>query len=124
MKKGMHILVVDDDQKVLDQLQSQLAEEGFEVTTALNGKIALELAEKKQPDIVTLDVMMPEMDGYETCFHLKENPKTNQIPVIMVTSRGKMKSRLTGMTFGADFYIAKPFEINDLLEIMGKALPA
>lgn len=124
MKKGKQILVVDDDQKVLDQLQSQLEENGYDVATALNGKSALEQVEKAQPDLITLDVMMPEMDGYETCFHLKENPDTSKIPVIMVTSRGKMKSRLTGMSFGADFYIAKPFEIDELLKLMQKALPA
>lgn len=124
MKKGMRILVVDDDQKVVDQLQAQLKEEGFDVVTALNGKDALDEIQKNPPDLITLDVMMPEMDGYETCFQLKENPATSQIPVIMVTSRGKMKSRLTGMSFGADFYIAKPFEIKELLELMQKALPA
>lgn len=124
MKKGKQILVVDDDQKVLDQLQSQLEEKGFKVATALNGKSALEQVGKKRPDLITLDIMMPEMDGYETCFYLKENPETSQIPVILVTSRGKMKSRLTGMSFGADFYIAKPFEIEALLELMEKAMPA
>ncbi len=124
MKKGKQILVVDDDPKVLDQLQSQLEEKGFKVSTALNGKSALEQVGKKRPDLITLDIMMPEMDGYETCFYLKENPETNQIPVILVTSRGKMKSRLTGMSFGADFYIAKPFEIEALLELMEKAMPA
>lgn len=124
MKTGKQILVVDDDPKVLDQLQSQLEEKGFKVSTALNGKLALEQVEKKRPDLITLDIMMPEMDGYETCFYLKENPQTNQIPVILVTSRGKMKSRLTGMSFGADFYIAKPFEIEALLELMEKAMPA
>lgn len=124
MKKGKHILVVDDDEKVLKQLESQLKEKGFEVSTALDGKSALEQVKKEQPDLITLDVMMPEMDGYETCFHLKEDPETKNIPVIMVTNRGKMKSRLTGISFGADFYISKPFEIEDLLELMEKALPA
>ena len=124
MKKSKRILVVDDDKKVLKQLEAELKQKGFEVVTALNGKQALKEVEKKAPDIITLDVMMPEMDGYETCFHLKENESTRGIPVIMVTSRGKMKARLASLSFGADFYIAKPFEIDDLLEVMEKALAA
>lgn len=122
--KKKRILVVDDDTNVLKQLESQLKEKGFDVVTALDGKSALKEVEKKSPDLITLDVMMPEMDGYETCFHLKENPETRDIPVIMVTSRGKMKARLASLTFGADYYIAKPFEIDDLLAVMKKALPA
>lgn len=124
MKKSKHILVVDDDKQILKQMEKQLKDKGFEVSTAVNGKEALEKIEKETPDVITLDVMMPEMDGYETCYHLKENPKTSKIPVIMVTSRGKMKAKLASFSFGADFYIAKPFEIEDLLGVVKKALAA
>ena len=122
MKKSKRILVVDDDAQILKQLEKQLRDKGFEVTTALNGKEALKKIEKETPDLITLDVMMPEMDGYETCYHLKENPQTSKIPVIMVTSRGKMKTKLASFSFGADFYIAKPFEIDELLGLVKKAL--
>lgn len=124
MKKNKRILVVDDDKQTLKQLEKQLKEKGFEVSTALNGKEALKKVGEDEPDVITLDVMMPEMDGYETCYHLKENPETSKIPVIMVTSRGKMKAKLASFSFGADYYIAKPFEIKDLLELVKKALAA
>ena len=124
MKKSKHILVVDDDKQILKQMEKQLKEKGFEVSTAVNGKEALKQIEKEAPDVITLDVMMPEMDGYETCYHLKENPQTSNIPVIMVTSRGKMKAKLASFSFGADFYIAKPFEIEELLGLVKKALAA
>jgi len=124
MKKSKRVLVVDDDKQLLKQLEKQLKEKGYEVSVAANGKEALKKAEKETPDVITLDVMMPEMDGYETCFHLKENPGTNKIPVIMLTSRGKMKAKLASFSFGADYYIAKPFEVEELVDLMEKALAA
>lgn len=124
MKKSKRILVVDDDKQLLKQLEKQLKDKGFEVTTALNGREALKKIEADLPDVITLDVMMPEMDGYETCYHLKENPQTRKIPVIMLTSRGKMKAKLASFSFGADYYIAKPFEIDDLMTVVKKALAA
>ncbi|HTV90898.1 MAG TPA: PleD family two-component system response regulator [Stellaceae bacterium] len=106
------VLVVDDVELNIKLLEAKLANEYFEVLTAGNGPRALELAETELPDIILLDVMMPRMDGFEVCERLKANPKTADIPVVMVTALSDVADRLRGLAVGADDFLTKP--VNDI----------
>ncbi len=103
------ILVVDDTKSNIEVLEGSLAQENYSVHVALSGKRALELAHRRQFDLILLDVMMPEMDGYETFQKLKEIPGCENTPVIFLTAQAENDSEMKGLSLGADDYIAKPF---------------
>lgn len=106
------VLVVDDLLANVRLLEAKLTAEYFDVSTAMNGVDALETIQRKQPDIVLLDVMMPGMDGIEVCQRIKSNPATQHIPVIMVTALDQPEDRVRGLEAGADDFLTKP--VNDL----------
>jgi len=106
------ILVVDDIAANVKLLQAKLSAEYYDVLTAENGRTAIEVAENQAPDIILLDVMMPGMDGFETCTELKDNPKTAHIPVVMVTALSDVADRVRGLESGADDFLSKP--VNDV----------
>ncbi len=108
------ILVVDDDPAVADILSRFLVREGYNVTVAHTGKEALERVGERHPDLILLDVMMPEMDGFTTCQHLKDNRHTALIPVTMLTGSDDYENRRRGIESGADDFLSKPFEQNIL----------
>lgn len=104
------ILLVDDEPDILEFLSYNLAKEGYEVYTANTGKEALEIAKKIRPDLVILDVMMPEMDGIETCRELRQNNDLKNVLVAFLTARGEDYSQIAGFDAGADDYINKPIK--------------
>lgn len=109
------ILAVDDDPMNLKLVAATLGKEGFEVLTANNGKEGYQKAIELLPDLVILDVMMPEMDGYQVCSQLRKNPKTANIPVMMLTSLSSVEQKIKGFDAGADDYLAKPFVPDELI---------
>jgi len=104
------ILVVDDEEDILEFLSYNLEKEGAKVYTANNGLEAIEIAKKKKPDLILLDVMMPEMDGVETCIQLRDKVETKNIVIAFLTARGEDYSQIAGFDAGADDYIAKPIK--------------
>lgn len=102
------ILLVDDEPDILEFVGYNLTREGFEVSTASNGVQAIERAKEFLPHLVLLDVMMPEMDGMETCRHLKEMPELARTNIVFLSARGEDESQLQGFDLGADDYITKP----------------
>ncbi len=109
------ILVVDDDHDILEMLSYNLRKEGYDVETAADGKKALEIAVTFNPDLIILDVMMPEMDGIETCRELRANPETANSLIAFLTARGEDYSQIAGFDAGADDYISKPIKPRVLL---------
>lgn len=113
------ILIVEDDPGISDFVNLELKHEGFETQIAETGRIALEKFESFEPDLILLDVMLPELSGMEV---LRRIRKTSSVPVIMVTARGETYDRINGLDAGADDYIPKPFEIEELLARMRAVL--
>jgi DNA-binding response OmpR family regulator len=109
--KKSTVLVVDDDIRMLRMMKRMLELEGFEVTIASNGDAALKSFEKEAPDLVLLDIMMPDMDGYTVCQRIRE---FSQVPIIMVTAKGDDKEKVEGLNLGADDYVTKPFSASEL----------
>ncbi len=115
MKKGK-ILVVDDEVNIIQILEFSIGSEGYEVVTASNGEEAIDKARREQPDLIILDVMMPRIDGYEACRILKSNPITKNIPVVLLTAKGRDIDKRLGFEVGAADYIVKPFSPNKLVD--------
>ena len=115
MAKG-RILVVDDEIYIVHILDFSLGMEGYEVVTALDGEQALEKVAQQKPDLIVLDIMMPKLDGYETCKALKSKPETKDIPVILLSAKGRNVDQKTGFEVGADDYITKPFSPRKLVD--------
>lgn len=106
------ILVVDDEPAVSDLLEYNLRKSGYEALVACDGREALRLARQANPDLVLLDLMIPEIDGLDVCRELR---KTSSIPIIMITARGEEIDRVVGLELGADDYISKPFSVRELM---------
>lgn len=110
MRKNL-ILVVDDEPPIVRLVKAKLRVDGYEVVTASDGNEALQVLQQESPDLVVLDVMMPEMDGFETLRRIRQN---STVPVVMLTARGSDMDKLKGLQSGADDYITKPFNPDEL----------
>ncbi|WP_031426652.1 response regulator transcription factor [Flavimarina sp. Hel_I_48] len=109
-KKDIKILLVDDEPDILEIVGYNLNNEGYQVLTAENGKQAVKLAAKHQPQLIILDVMMPEMDGIEACEQIRKNPSLSETIITFLTARGEDYSQMAGFDAGADDYITKPIK--------------
>ncbi|WP_072902241.1 response regulator transcription factor [Cognatiyoonia sediminum] len=107
-----HILVADDDARIRDVLRIALGQAGFEVDEVADGKEALRAAQRTQPDLIVLDIGMPEMDGLEVCRELR---KTSQVPILFLTAQGDEIDRVVGLEMGADDYVSKPFSPREVI---------
>jgi len=108
---GKKILVVDDEVKILNMIKTYLEKEGFIVFSAEDGKTALELFKKHEPDLMVLDLMLPEMDGFDICKSVRRH---SDVPIIMLTAKTEEIDKLLGLELGADDYITKPFSLREL----------
>lgn len=104
-----NILIVDDEEDVLELVRYNLEKNGYKISTAATGEDALSKARAKLPDLMILDLMLPGIDGLEVCKILKNDPKTANIPIIMLTAKGEEADIVTGLELGADDYVTKPF---------------
>jgi len=109
------VLIVDDEEQNRTLLRDPLEARGYEIEEAENGMIALEKIATRLPDVILLDVMMPQLDGFQVCRRLKTDPKTAHIPILMVTALSDRKERLMGITAGANDFLNKPVDIQDVM---------
>ena len=115
-------LVVEDEPEIADLVKFHLEREGVDVTVTRSGRRALELARKSIPDLLVLDLMLPDLDGLEVCRRLKENDETKKIPVFMLTARGSEADIVAGIEMGADDYVTKPFSPRVLMARLQNAM--
>ena len=106
------ILIVDDDENICELLNLYLKKDGFDTSIAYNGRQAVELAENYNPDLILLDIMLPELDGWQVC---REIRKKSEVPIIMLTAKGETFDKILGLELGADDYVTKPFDTKEVV---------
>ena len=116
------VLLVEDEATLVQTIAYTLRREGYTVVTAGDGQTALTLAREARPDVVVLDLMLPGLDGFEVCDHLLSHERTSRIPIIFLTAKGSVEDQLQGWYRGCFDYIVKPFEVQDLLAAVKRAL--
>jgi DNA-binding response OmpR family regulator len=109
------ILIIEDSNLVSSILKSQLREKGFEVSIAFDGKTGLQKTREEKPDIIILDLILPGLPGEEVCKEIKKDEQTKTIPIIMLTAKDSDADKVVGRVIGADLYMPKPFDINQLI---------
>ncbi|NET07437.1 MAG: response regulator transcription factor [Symploca sp. SIO2B6] len=115
VRDNKRLLLIDDDPNLILLVKDYLEFRGYEVITAENGREALAVLELDIPDMIICDVMMPEMDGYALVESVRQDPRTNWIPVLFLSAKGQSSDRVRGLTTGADVYMVKPFEPEELV---------
>lgn len=115
IRDNKRLLLIDDDPNLILLVKDYLEFRGYEVVTAGNGREALEVLEQEIPDMIICDVMMPEMDGFAFVQHVREDPRTSWIPVLFLSAKGQSQDRVKGLNTGADVYMVKPFEPEELV---------
>jgi CheY-like chemotaxis protein len=118
------VLVVDDDDVIRQLITVNLELEGFEVIPAVDGQDALDKVKDAQPDVVTLDVMMPRVDGWEAAARLREDPETAHIKVILLSARAQESDIQRGERIGVDAYLTKPFDPDELIDVVRRMVDA
>jgi DNA-binding response OmpR family regulator len=109
------VLIVDDDPDIQRLVSYNLSQAGFQVLSASSGRTALDSVQKQPPDLIILDIMMPDVDGMEVCRTLRQRENSRRIPIIMLTARGEEVDRVVGFELGADDYVSKPFSPRELV---------
>ncbi len=113
--ENKRLLLIDDDPNLILLVKDYLEFRGYDVITAENGREALDILGEDMPDMIICDVMMPEMDGYSLVEHVRQDPKTNWIPVLFLSAKGQSQDKVKGLSTGADVYMVKPFEPEELV---------
>ena len=116
------VLIVDDEPNIVTSLEFLMRGGDYEVRVALNGAEALRLADSFRPDVILLDVMMPQRSGFEVCQKIRENPVLRDVKIIMLTAKGRETEVAKGLALGADAYITKPFATRELLDTVKRLL--
>ena len=111
---GGRVLVVEDDFDISSMLQLYFKTQGYEVYVAPRGGVALEMTRQNMPNVIVLDIMLPDIDGYEVCRQLRTNLRTSHIPIIFLTQKDERNDKIQGLELGADDYITKPFDLEEL----------
>lgn len=122
MSETKTVLVVDDEPNIVLSLRYLMSKAGYRVCVATDGEAALEAIERERPDLVLLDLMIPKRDGYDVCQTLRADPRHRELPVVMLTARGREIDREKGLALGATAYLTKPFSTRELLEMVGTIL--
>src|SRR5881296_2216043 len=117
------ILIADDEPDIVTSLEFLMRGDDYEVRVARNGEEALQLAESFRPDIVVLDVMMPQRSGFEVCQKIRENPILRDVKIIMLTAKGREVEKEKGLDLGANAYVTKPFSTKELMNTVRGLLP-
>lgn len=118
------VLVVDDERDISDIVAFNLRREQYDVLTAVDGESALVIAQREQPDLILLDLMLPGIGGLETCRRLRSDARTTQIPIVMLTAKGEETDAVVGLAQGADDYVRKPFGVKELMARVSAQLRA
>lgn len=116
MNNKKRILIIEDEEQMVEMLKMRLEANNYEVLSTDDGKKGLEMAQKQNPDLIILDLMIPKMDGFKVCGLLKKDSRYSRIPIILFTARAQESDKRMGEEIGADAYITKPFEPKVLLE--------
>ncbi len=114
------VLLAEDEPNIVESLTFLIDKAGFDVTVETDGRKALNAAFENLPDVLILDVMLPEIDGYEVLRQLRADGRTEQLPVLMLTAKGQREDRETALQFGADLFITKPFANDEIIEAVKK----
>ncbi len=122
MKEKKKLLIADDNESIHDILRRVFSSDEYDIVHAYDGEEALKLAEEQQPNLILLDVLMPRVDGRDVCRKLRNNPKTRDIKIIMMTAKGAQHDRILGLQLGADDYIPKPFSVHYLYRTAARLL--
>ena len=121
------VLLVDDEPNIVLLIEARLRANGYDVVSAVDGLMALEMVKKEKPDLIILDLMLPKMDGYKVCGLLKKDLRYSKIPILLFTARAQEADVRLGQEVGADAYLTKPFEPKTLLskiqELLGESRP-
>ena len=116
------VLICDDDPVILRLLEVNLELEGYDVLLAHDGEHAIEVATEEKPDLVILDIMMPRLDGYQTCERLKADEQTKGIPIVFLSAKAQQADIERGKEFGVAEYLTKPFDPNDLIDVVQRLI--
>ena len=115
------VLVIDDEPDLVRVLEYNLREASFEVDTATSGETGLVIAKGRKPDLVVLDLMLPDLSGFEVCRHLRSDPELKSVPILVLTAKSSEEDRIAGLELGADDYVTKPFSQRELVLRVGSA---
>lgn len=114
------VLLVEDEPNIIESLTFLLERAGFEISVETNGRQGLEAALESQPDVLVLDVMLPELDGYEILRRLRADDRGTSLPILMLTAKGQREDRETALECGADLFLTKPFANSDIVSAVGQ----